>query len=315
MMQLHRVFVGLLTACLLSPSVLHAQAPPARLAEMSRVSFTLQYRVTGKPGTDKVVLTALVPKTIENRQKILSTKYSLRPEKEFEENGNKYAQFVLEKPAGSQLVSINVEAELYRYDLTVAAREQRRMESKEKLKPWLASEKFIEKDAPEILAAAKQIPVGDELDMMRAIMVFVHQRLRYSGFDEADHGAVWALKNGRGDCTEFSDLFVAICRAKNIPARVCEGYLASDVAKNDTPKHNRVEVYTKRHGWVPFDPLHTLRKSATFESLKPNFVYLSFQRDDTVLQNHHFASYRYFGQPVTFETDFKVADPAQARGR
>src|SRR5262249_4966385 len=160
----------------------HAQAPSARLAETSRVSFTLQYRVTGKPGTDEVVLTALVPKTIENRQKILSTKYSLRPEKEFEENGNKYARFVLEKPAGMQVVSVKVEAELYRYDLTVAGREQRRMESKEKLKPWLVSEKFIEKDAPEILAAAKQIAVGDELDMVRAIMVFVHQRLRYSGF-------------------------------------------------------------------------------------------------------------------------------------
>src|SRR5215471_13415037 len=58
MMRPLRVFVGLLMACLLSPSVLHAQAPSARLAETSRVSFTLQYRVTGKPGTDKVELTA-----------------------------------------------------------------------------------------------------------------------------------------------------------------------------------------------------------------------------------------------------------------
>jgi transglutaminase-like putative cysteine protease len=309
MMQSHRAFVGLLTLCLISPSLLHAQATTARPAETSRVSLTLQYRITGKPGTDRVVLTALVPKTLEGRQKILSVKYSVRPEKEFEENGNKYARFALEKPAGLQLVSVNVAADLYRYDLTVAAREQRRTESKEKLKPWLVQEKFIEKDAPEVLAAAKLIPVGDELDMVRAIMAFVHQKVRYTGFDDTDHGAVWALKNGRGDCTEFSDLFVAICRAKNIPARVWEGYMTSDVAKNDTPKHIRVEVYTKQHGWVPFDPLHVARKNATFEILKPNFLYLSSQRNDTILQNYHFASYRYFGQPVTFETGFTVGSP------
>jgi transglutaminase-like putative cysteine protease len=305
-MPSHRIAVAIVTICLVRPALLYAEDRPARGEEPNRVRFTLQYRITSNGGTDKVVLTALVPKTLEGRQKILSTKYSLRAEKEWEENGNKYARFVLEKPTGTQTVNINVEAELYRYDLTVAARGRRGAESPEKLKPWLASEKFIEKDAPEIQEAAKEIPTSDELSMVRDIMAFVHQKVRYTGFDDADHGAVWALKNGRGDCTEFSDLMVALCRAKNIPARVCEGYLTGPVAKEDTAKHIRVEVYIKKYGWVPFDPLHVARKNATFESLKPDFIYFSSQRNDAALQNYHYAAYRYFGKPVTFETTFSM---------
>jgi transglutaminase-like putative cysteine protease len=280
------------------------------------VSFTLQYRITGQQGTEKAVLTALVPKTIEGRQKILKVQYSPRPEREFEEKGNKYARFVLLRPAGVQVVTIDVDAELYRYDLSTAAKNRRgEPESNDRLKPWLVNEKFIEKDAPEIQAAAKAIGGADELGTIRNIMAFVHQKVSYTGYDETDHGALWALKNGKGDCTEFSDLFVALCRAKNIPARVWEGYLTDDIPKGDTAKHIRAEAYTRKYGWVPFDALHVLRGNAKFESLKPVYVYLGNQRSDALLQNYHYAAYRYFGQPVTFDFGFTVAGQRELNGR
>jgi len=74
-MRSERVFVAILTLCLTASGLLHAEGPTARLEESSHVSFTLQYRITGKEGTDKVVLTALVPKTLEKRQKIVKTRY------------------------------------------------------------------------------------------------------------------------------------------------------------------------------------------------------------------------------------------------
>jgi transglutaminase-like putative cysteine protease len=276
----------------------------------------MQYRINGKQNTHQVILTALVPKSIETRQKILKVKYSPRLEREFEEKGNKYARFVLNKPAGLQVVTIDVEAELYRYDLTVTAgRRPSQAENKDRLKPWLAHEKFIEKDAPEIKAAANTIDGVDELDTLRTIMAYVQEKVRYSGFDDTDHGALWALENGKGDCTEFSDLFAALCRAKNIPARVWEGYLINNPDKVRTAKHIRVEVYTRKYGWLPFDPLHTARGSATFDTLKPVYIYMSNQRNDPILQNYHYAAFRYLGQPATLETGFTVTEQRELKDR
>jgi transglutaminase-like putative cysteine protease len=289
---------------------------PLAPSAANRVSFTLRFRVTGKQGTEKAIVTALVPKTIDGRQKILQAKYTPNPESVFEENGNKYARFVLNNPTGVQVITLDVDAELYRYDLEVASKRRRgELESKERLAPWLATEKFIEKDAPEIKQAAKSIGGADEMDTLRNILAFVRQKVRYSGFDNDDHGALWALKNGKGDCTEFSDLFVALCRAKNIPARVWEGYLTDDVAEGDTAKHIRVEVYTRKYGWVPFDPLHVARGNAGFDSLKPVYVYLGCQRNDAILQNYHFAAYRYFGTAIDFETSFTVTAQRELKRR
>jgi transglutaminase-like putative cysteine protease len=305
-MRLHRAFVVILTLCLAAPSSVLAQARIAKPADANRVSFTLSFRVTAKKGTDKVTVTALVPKNIENRQKIVKIKYSQKPESEFEENGNKYARFVLNNPVGVQVIKAEVEAELYRNDLSTAGKRRHVSESEEKLAAWLKSEKYIESDDKQIKQAAKLISGADEVDTLRNIMAFVNQKVRYSGFDEADHGAVWALQQGKGDCTEFCDLFVALCRAKNIPARVCEGYTVNEVEKADTPKHGIAEAYTRKYGWVPFDPLHVFRKNAGFDALKPVFVYLGNQRNDTVLENYHFSAYRYFGTAVEYDNSFAV---------
>src|SRR5262245_58575990 len=121
-MSLTRISVVFLALCLLAPAGARGENGAAGQPDGRRVSFTLQYRITGKQGTDKVVLTALVTKSIEGRQRILKMKYTPRPEAEFEEKGNKYARFVLSRPAGLQVVTIDVDAELYRFDLTVAAR-------------------------------------------------------------------------------------------------------------------------------------------------------------------------------------------------
>jgi transglutaminase-like putative cysteine protease len=305
-MRSQRAFLLILTLCLVVLSVISAPTVAQSLPDAFHVSFTMRFRVTGKQGTEKAVVTALVPKSIEGRQKILQVKYSPKPEREFEEKGNKYARFVLNNPAGVQVITADVEAEIDRYDLSVAGKHRHEPESKERLAAWLKSEKFVESDAKEIQQAAKSINGADELDKIRNIMAFVHQKIRYTGYDETDHGALYALKNGTGDCTEFSDLFVALCRAKNIPARVWEGYLVDEIAKGDTAKHIRVEAYTRKYGWVPFDPLHVLRKNAGFDVLKPVFVYLGNQRNDTVLESHHFSAYRYFGQAIEFDNSFAV---------
>jgi len=288
-------------------SATHAE-DSARPVEGRKVSFTLEYHITAKQGTQKVAVTALVPKSIDGRQKVLRLKYTPQPERVFEENGNKYAFLVLNQPQGNQVVTIDVDMELYRYDLSVAEGSARKRGSggDANSKLWLTAEKFIEKDAKEVQEAAKKLNGKNEIETLRNIMRYVHQTVSYTGFDNEDRGALWALQNHRGDCTEFTDLFVALCRAKNIPARVWEGYLTDNAKPGDTQKHIRAEVYTRKYGWIPLDPLHIALGHATFENLKPAYIYLSATRNDPVLQNYHYAAYRYWGQPIEFQTGFKV---------
>ncbi|HMF14567.1 MAG TPA: transglutaminase domain-containing protein [Gemmataceae bacterium] len=314
-MRLHRLAVVVFVLGVAYQNVAGDQTALAP-ADGCRVSFTVTYRITGRQGTEKAVLTAPVPKSIDGRQKIVSVKYSTKPEREWEEKGVKYVRFVLNKPTGLQVVTLDVEAELYRYDLEVAGRRRRgELENRDQLKTWLKSEKFVEVDAKEIQQAAKSIFGADEIDTIRNIMAFVHAKVRYTGYDADDHGALWALQNGRGDCTEFCDLLVALCRAKNIPARIWDGYSVDDIAKGDTVKHSRVEVYTRKYGWVPFDPLHVARKHATFETLKPVYVYIDNQRSDAVLQNYHYSAYRYFGAPIQFDSEFAVTTRRELKQR
>ena len=49
----------------------------------------------------------------------------------------------------------------------------------------------------------------------------------------ANKGALSALKNMKGVCEEFTTLFVAMCRAVDIPSRAIEGYQVEDVVSGD----------------------------------------------------------------------------------
>jgi len=57
------------------------------------------------------------------------------------------------------------------------------------------------------------------------------------------------LATKRGDCTEFSVLMVALCRAAGIPARANVGIMC---ARNIFAYHMWPEVYVGQ--WLPLDP-------------------------------------------------------------
>ncbi|MEM3673792.1 MAG: transglutaminase domain-containing protein [Candidatus Bathyarchaeia archaeon] len=115
-------------------------------------------------------------------------------------------------------------------------------------------ETLIESSSQEINSTAQNI-VGNENDThekVYKIYNFVVEHLKYKAQEE-EMGALWALRNGVGDCSEYSYLFVALCRAAGIPARVQAGFAFHYENSVVEDGHMWAEYYIENYGWVPVD--------------------------------------------------------------
>ena len=115
-----------------------------------------------------------------------------------------------------------------------------------KFKKYLRPSPFIESSHKRIKEIAKQVGNDEGLsdwEQVEAVYKWVRENVTYK-FDVQIHSCLDALDSGHGDCEELSSLFIAICRAKNIPARAVW-----------IPGHTYPEFYmTDEHGedhWIP----------------------------------------------------------------
>ncbi|MHC4742366.1 MAG: transglutaminase-like domain-containing protein [Planctomycetota bacterium] len=264
------------------------------------------FSVTGE--TSKVMVTFLIPQSLDRRQKVRSIEYSAQPDKIFSANGSRYAQFVFDQPRGKHTIEVKARVDVYRYDLTMARcdKERPKREEKSELEKYLVVERFIDSDYDKIKLTAALLNNGGEIERIRNIFDFVLEHLRYAGYLYDDQGAIKTFESGRGDCTDYTDLFVALCRANGIPARHVQGFLAFSA---DTLKHSWAEVYTEQFGWVPFDVLQTdLKQQAyRFEMMKNRNIYLSCIRNDpSLMGKYSFWYYRYWGDAVKVVDTYKI---------
>jgi transglutaminase-like putative cysteine protease len=119
---------------------------------------------------------------------------------------------------------------------------------------WLQPERFIESDAPEILRLAATLQRSTPRDSVRAIYEWVADNIRYEGYIADDLGAAYALRERRGDCTEYADLAVALARAQGLPARMAGGYVVErDTTLRASDYHNWAEIHVDG-SWQVCDP-------------------------------------------------------------
>ena len=85
---------------------------------------------------------------------------------------------------------------------------------------YLGTSPFIETTSPKMKAVANSIEFEDQSDWKKVETIFdwVRDNIEYE-FDEKIKTSLTALENRKGDCEELSSIFIAICRAKGIPAR------------------------------------------------------------------------------------------------
>ena len=97
--------------------------------------------------------------------------------------------------------------------------------------------------------------------IVRKLHQFLIGHLYYK-MDGAWDTAPTVLRNGHGSCSEYSFVFISLCRAAGIPTRyVGSTWIRNDEANMDNVFHRWIEVYLPGYGWVPTDPTHGDRKS------------------------------------------------------
>lgn len=91
---------------------------------------------------------------------------------------------------------------------------------------YLSTSPYIESRSAKIRKLAKEVGVsktedeGEELtpwEQVEAVYDWVREKIEYK--EGKLKGALAALRDETGDCEELASLFIAICRAKDIPAR------------------------------------------------------------------------------------------------
>jgi len=90
----------------------------------------------------------------------------------------------------------------------------------------------------------------------RALYDCVLSRMDYdkSGEGWGRGDVAYACRAGKGNCTDFHSLFIALCLAADIPARFNMGYpLPSDPVGALTSYHCWAEFFVDGKGWIPVD--------------------------------------------------------------
>ncbi len=89
------------------------------------------------------------------------------------------------------------------------------------IKQYLKPSPYIESNDQEIKRLAASLPIDSTASAWKQVQQihdWVRDRVEYK-FDTQIHSCLDALRSGTGDCEELSSIFIALCRARGIPAR------------------------------------------------------------------------------------------------
>lgn len=123
----------------------------------------------------------------------------------------------------------------------------------EEVARWLEPSTYVQSDAPEIVAKAREI-AGDETDTLeitKTLCRWVFDAIE-STYSARLTNALEVLQSLEGDCTEHSILFVGLARAAGVPAREVAGVIYVNDARPGFYFHQWAKVWVGK--WIDVDP-------------------------------------------------------------
>jgi transglutaminase-like putative cysteine protease len=205
------------------------------------IAKNVQYGYTLQNQTNRVIekaefwAHAPVKQTANQRFQDLTANYPFQLNSD--KYGNQVLHFTFEKlaPYASRIITIKANLLVSRSANPIDANPEA---------SDLLPEKYIESDHPAIRRAAEKLQESDAIKTIKAVFGWVASHVRYSGYAAQDRGALYALQHKKGDCTEYMDLFVALCRANGLPARRIGGYISpQNAVLKARDYHNWAEFY------------------------------------------------------------------------
>lgn len=260
------------------------------------VKMEMRYTINSPGKTGRVRFLLLVPSDLPYRQRIINKKWILPPTKTHQREGGTEAEWIIDKPKPKIELGCILTIELSPYDFSQRFKDKKT--GSEGLEPYLKEEKFLEKSSPSIISLAKVSAPKKESGerLLQSLFSGTLENLKTHGFVNEARGADLALELGGGDCTDFTDVLVTLCRVRGLPARHIRGVIAAPFARSDTPKHSWAEVYLPKNGWIRLDPYLTKLGHAGYKRLKNHYITFSYDRNDEI---GNYWRYWSWGAPIS----------------
>jgi transglutaminase-like putative cysteine protease len=227
--------------------------------------------------------------------------------------GNKFAYFEFDHPEGAQVIRHTFKVKVWelRWDVDPA-----KVAAVEKwpatFDPYLRSDRAVVVDDRFREVAAKIVPQkrGEARDLA-AVFAWVQDHMKYDHTHASlQASAEFALKEGRGHCSDYHGLCAALGRSLGYPTRIAYGL--NPFPKN-SPSHCKLEAFLPPYGWVSFDVAETQRFLADIKKDDK----LDAKAKDELLAAANERFLRGFRDNTWFVqtkgTDYDLAPPAKRR--
>ena len=261
-----------LLACLLRGTLFATEASSRNLTVRLDTEFERDTR------TETQFVRMPLPVSEPGVQTIRHLTFTPRPNRILKDKDRRVAEWHL--PSGTTTKLLRVEAEV---ELHVNQQQRVTHLSRTERKKYLSATDLIQTGHAELQKWADSIQPGttDE-ETLRRLMHAVSEALPYQGYEPEDQGALAALQQGGGDCTEYTDLLVALCRIKGLPAR---NRLCIKIPSREISLHSVTQVYLHDQGWVTMDPLWADQARQKNPLETPNqYLFYSVVRDDPLMK-------------------------------
>ncbi|HEX7344109.1 MAG TPA: transglutaminase domain-containing protein, partial [bacterium] len=236
---------------------------PYRRKDMKtqRVEFTHELRNYGPGSVQTLDAYIAVPQDLPNQHLLREPVFSPLPTDILTDQwGQKVAHYQVKDVASGTIprAAMMVEAQLWDTRWFIFPEKVGGLSEipKEIRDEYLIDDEKFDMKHPVIQKAVNEA-VGDERNpywIMRRIFRYVNDHMEYQ-LSGGWNTAPAVLERGNGSCSEYTFVFLSVCRAAGLPARYAGSIaIRGDDASLDDVFHRWAEVYLPNYGWIPVDP-------------------------------------------------------------
>lgn len=214
-----------------------------------------------RKSSQEIRLKLLLPVMQEDKpyQSVQIMNMSPRPCSEIKDRwGNRIAEYSITLPPGDHKdIVIDYRVRLCNYVTDIDWEKiPLRCEYPEEVRPFLLPEGHIESDNPLMKNLSSGITEGEPHSYFQALKIYDHIMDECTfELEREPQSALSALKSRVVQCCDSTLLFIALCRARGIPARYIGGlYLGLEEGDEYDCTHCWAQVYMPAYGWIDADP-------------------------------------------------------------